>query len=63
MINRVQYYFDREAFYRTQADSEPAMREQHLADADAWGRLADTANLFVLKHAEMRDWIASTFDR
>jgi hypothetical protein len=55
----VQYYTDMESRYRKQADIEPAKRERHIADADAWRRLASTAKLVAVKHAEMRSWIAN----
>jgi hypothetical protein len=62
-MDRTQYFTSREAFHRKQADSEPASRDKHIADADAWRRLADTANLIAAKQAEMRDWMAATFKR
>jgi hypothetical protein len=62
-MDRSKYYTDMEARYRKQADAEPARREKHIADADAWRRLADMAHLISVKHAEMRDWMATTFKR
>jgi hypothetical protein len=62
MMDRIRYYIDMEAQCRKRALEEPARREMHIADADAWKRLADMAKLISVKHAEMRDWI-STFGR
>ena len=62
VMDRIQHYTDMEARYRKRAVEEPAKREKHIADADAWGRLADTASLVSAKHAEMRDRLAA-FDR
>jgi hypothetical protein len=62
-MDRIKHYTDMEARYRKQADAEPARREKHIADADAWRRLADTASLVAAKHAEMRNWLATTFKR
>jgi hypothetical protein len=59
VMDRMKYYSDMEMRYRKQADNEPASRDKHIADADAWRRLADTANLVAAKQAEMRDWIAA----
>jgi hypothetical protein len=56
---RLQYYIDMEARYRKQADLEPANREKHLASADAWRRLSDTASLFSAKQSEAREVLAS----
>jgi hypothetical protein len=36
-----------EARYRKEADAEPAKRDRHLADADAWARLADVRAFFT----------------
>ena len=58
-MDRVKHYTDMEARYRKQADIDPAKREQLLADADAWRRLADTANLIVAKRNEMSEVLAS----
>jgi hypothetical protein len=58
-MDRIQHYTDMEARYRKQADAEPARREKHIADAEAWRRLANTASLVAVKQAEMRDWIAT----
>jgi hypothetical protein len=62
-MDKVQHYTDMEARYRKRAFEEPVKREKHMADADAWRRLADMAHLISVKHAEMRDWMASAFDR
>jgi len=62
-MNGLQHYTDMEARYRKRSVEEPARREKHVADADAWGRLADMAHLISVKHAEMRDWITAAFDR
>ena len=48
-----------EAQYRKQADAEPAKRERHMADADAWRLLADTKRLMAAKQTEMREVLAS----
>ena len=61
-MDRIQHYTDMEARYRKRAVEEPARREKHIADADAWGRLADMAHLISVKHSEVRDWMA-TIDR
>jgi hypothetical protein len=61
-MERIKHYTDMEARYRKQADTEPAKRERHLADADAWRRLLDTANLVVAKRSEMKEVLAS-FDK
>ena len=59
VMQKIKYYTDMEARYRKQADAEPARREKHLGDADAWRRLADTAHLVALKQSEMRDFFAT----
>jgi hypothetical protein len=61
-MERIKHYTDVEARYRKQAEAEPARREKHIADADAWRRLAETRRFVFAKQAEMRDWIA-TFER
>jgi hypothetical protein len=58
----MQHYTDMEARYRKRADEEPGRREKHIADADAWRRLADMASFASAKQAEMRARIAA-FDR
>lgn len=57
-MTRLQHYIDMEARYRKQADLEPANREKHLASADAWRRLSDTASLFSAKQSEAREVLA-----
>jgi hypothetical protein len=59
VMKKIKYYTDMEARYRKKADAEPAKRERHIDDADAWRRLADTARLVALKQDEMRDWFAT----
>jgi hypothetical protein len=56
---KLQYYIEMEALYRKQADTEPDNREKHLASADAWRRLSDTASLFSAKQSETREVLAS----
>ena len=63
VMDRIKHYTDMEARYRKQADIEPARRDRHIADADAWRRLADTVGLVSVKHTEMRNWIRATFYR
>jgi hypothetical protein len=58
-MDRIKYFSDMEARYRKQADIEPARREKHMADADAWRRLAETVNFVSLKQAEMLNRIAA----
>jgi hypothetical protein len=58
-MDRIKYFSDMEARYRKQADIEPVRREKHIADADAWRRLAETASLVSVKQAEMLDRIAA----
>ena len=58
-MNKIRHYTDMEARYRKQADGEPARRERHIADADAWRLLADTRSFVVAKQIEMRDTLAS----
>lgn len=58
-MGKLQYYSDMEARYRKQADIDPSNREKHLADADAWRRLSDTAILFSAKQSEMKEVLAS----
>ena len=57
-MTMLQHYIDMEARYRKQADLEPANREKHLASADAWRRLSDTASLFSAKQSEAREVLA-----
>lgn len=58
-MDKLKYYTDMEARYRKQADVEPAKRERHISDADAWRRLADTASLISVKQNEMREVLAA----
>jgi hypothetical protein len=58
-MERIKYFSDMEARYRKQADIEPARREKHIADADAWRRLAETVRFVSAKQAEMLDRIAA----
>jgi hypothetical protein len=44
---------------RKQADAEPAHRDKHIADADAWRRLAVARSLVLTKQAEIKDRLAA----
>lgn len=57
-MTRLQHYLDMEARYRKQAEAEPANREKHLASAEAWRRLSDTASLFSEAQSQTRDVLA-----
>jgi hypothetical protein len=61
-MDRVRKYIDMEARYRKQADQEPARRERHIADADAWRSLAVARSFAILKQREIRETLA-TFER
>jgi hypothetical protein len=58
-MDKLKHFTDMEALYRKQADAEPAKRERHIADADAWRLLADTKRLIAAKQTEMREVLAS----
>lgn len=58
-MGKLQHYIDMEARYRKQADIEPANREKHLASAEAWRRLSDTAILFSATQSETREVLAT----
>jgi hypothetical protein len=57
-MDKMQHYIDMEARYRKQADIEPARRERHIADADAWRLLAITRSFVAVKQNEIRNTIA-----
>jgi hypothetical protein len=58
-MDKLKHFTDMEALYRKQADAEPAKRERHVADAEAWRLLADTKRLMAAKQTEMREVLAS----
>jgi hypothetical protein len=58
-MDKIKHFTDMETQYRKRANDEPMKRERHLADADAWRRLADTAKLVGAKRNEMREVLAS----
>jgi hypothetical protein len=61
-MDKIKQYTDMEARYRKQANDEPARRERHIADADAWRLLALTRSFVAAKQIEIRDALA-LFDR
>lgn len=58
-MSKLQYYIDMETRYRKRADIEPDNRERHLASADAWRRLSDTAILFSATQSKTREVLAT----
>ena len=58
-MDKLKFYCEMEARYRKQADTEPAKRDRHLADADAWGLLADTRAFLSAQQTEIREKLAA----
>ena len=54
-MNKLEYYNYREALLRKQAEEEPASREKHLADAEAWRVLAVTRSFVAASNRVMRE--------
>ena len=62
-MEKQEYYAEMEARYRKQADAEPANRRRHLADADAWGRLADVRAFFCSTHRVISERLVALQER
>jgi hypothetical protein len=58
-MDKLRYYNEMAARYRRHADSEPERRERHLADAEAWGHLADARAFLTAQQNEIRKNIAA----
>lgn len=57
-MDKLEFYNYREAMLRKQAEAEPALREKHLADAEAWRVLAVTRSFVSASNRVMRERLA-----